>query len=147
MATTTVVDTVAPRNFNNGTVTRASRTLPANFQSVTFQLDPTTGNVSAPFTGFANPFNSTSMEITFGMQWSWDGGVTFPGSTQATITGSPTGTWGTTKLGQPQMTPSVTLSMPFDSNLGGSPNAYRAFATLVNGPVTTGLTVSETTTV
>jgi len=141
--TTTTVATVAVQTFHNGTQTTKTRAVPAGFDSVTVLVNCTTGNPSAPFTGFNDPFDATSMSIVFGINWSWDGGATFPGSTQGEQLGSPTGKWGTNKQGAPVMTPEVTLGMP---SVGGVfPNAYQAYMTVAGGPITFGLTVNETT--
>lgn len=139
-----IVDQIAPRNFQNGSVTRGTHSLPANFVSVTFQLNCTTGNPAAPFTGFANPFSNPATTITFGMRWSWDGGATFAMSTEGIQNGQPTGIWATDKQGNPLMTPDVDLAAP--SQNGVQPNAYQPYASLTGGPVTTGLTVIENTT-
>jgi hypothetical protein len=141
--TNTVIDTVAPRTFQNGTTVRPARTIPANFAAVAFQLNCTTGNPASPFAGFANPFNDPAMAITFGMRWSWDGGATFAMSTEGIQHGNPTGVWATDKHGNPVMTPDVRLGLPSINNQ--PPNTYRAYATLSGGPVSTGLTVTETT--
>jgi hypothetical protein len=94
------------------------------------------------------------MSITFGSLWSWDGGVTFPESTQGTQNGTPTGIWGYAYTrdanghkvqGPPIMTPSVGLGMPYNRALGGSPTHYRAYMTVAGGPITFGITISETT--
>jgi hypothetical protein len=86
------------------------------------------------------------MAITFGIAWSWDGGATFPQSTESAVTGQPTGIWGLARhTNAPIMTPNVGLGIPFDSTLGGSPTHYRAYMTVAGGPITFGLTVQETT--
>lgn len=146
MSTTTTVATVAVQTFHNGTQTTPTRAIPAGFDSVEVDVNCTTGNPSAPFTGFQHPFNAASMSITFGVQWSWDGGATFPQSTEGIVTGQPTGVWGTDRhTGQPIMTPDVGLGLPSDPTLGGSPTHYRAYMIVAGGPITFGLTVLETT--
>ena len=153
MSTTSTVATIAVQTFHNGTQATATRAVPAGFDSATVQIDCTTGDPANPFTGFQHPFNSTSMIITFGVQWSWDGGATFPQSTEGTQTGQPTGIWGygvardangNRVQGAPIMTPSVGLGIPYDSTVGGYPTAYRAYMTVAGGPITFGLTVLET---
>jgi hypothetical protein len=145
MSTTSTVATVPIANQHNGTRTTPASAVPAGFDYATVAVDCTTGIITAPFTGFAQPFSSTSMSITFGIQWSWDGGATFPQSTEGDVTGEPTGSWGTDRhTGLPIMTPSVGLGIPYDSTVGGYPTAYRAYMTVAGGPISFGLTVLET---
>jgi hypothetical protein len=143
--TTTVVLQIAQNTFPNGTRSTAARAVPVDFDFVTIQINCTTGDPGQPFTGFGAPFSDQSMSLTFGIQWSWDGGATFPGSTQAMVNGSATGTWGTDKQGNPIMSPFVTLGIPFDSNRGGRPTTYRAYGQVGGGPISFGLTGLETT--
>lgn len=144
--TTTTLVTLPPANHNSGTVSTATRTnIPANFDYVTITVQCTSGNISTPFTGFSHPFNDPSMQLTFGIKWSWDGGSTFPESTEASLNGNAAGTWGSDKQGNPNMVPDVNLGIPSNASLGGRPTAYQAYASLVNGPVTFGITATETT--
>lgn len=144
--TVTVIDTIAPRNFNNGTVLRPAspRQVPNNFSSVIIQLQPTTGNPATPFQGIANPWSNPATTVTFGVKWSWDSGATFPESTESSLAGDTDGQWPSAK--GTTMTPQVELGLPFNSNLGGKPNFYQGYATLVNGPIFTGIIISEVTT-
>ena len=153
MSTTSTIATIPVGNRTNGTQITATRAVPAGFDSATVQINCTTGDPANPFTGFLHPFNSASMSITFGIQWSWDGGVTFPMSTEEAQTGQPTGVWGYTYTrdangqrvqGPPIMTPSVNLGAPGIGDPSVPPNAYRAYMTVAGGPITFGLTVLET---
>lgn len=144
--TTTVVATVPVGNHSNGTLTTAIRAVPVGFDAAIVTVNCTTGNPAAPFSGFAHPFNSAAKSITFGVLWSWDGGVTFPQSTEKIDTGQPTGIWGTDRhTGLPIMAPEVGLGIPADFTLGGFPDHYRAYMTVAGGPITFGITVQETT--
>lgn len=144
MPSTTILN-LAPANHPTGTFLGSARALPSNFDSVDINIVCTTGTQATPFTGFAHPFSDPAMSITFGLQWSWDNGSTFPGSTQATQTGISTGVWGTDKSGNPIMTPDLNLGVPFDSARGGHPNSYKPYAAIVGGPITFGITVIENT--
>jgi len=153
MSTTSTVATIAVQTFHNGTQSTPTRAVPAGFDSATVQINCTTGDPANPFTGFQHPFNSASMSITFGIQWSWDGGVTFPMSTEEAQTGQPTGIWGYERIrlpdggfeqGPPIMTPNVNLGAPGIGDPSVPPNAYRAYMTVAGGPITFGLTVLET---
>jgi len=143
--TTTTIATVPVSNHGSGTITTAARSVPINFDSAEVDINCTTGNQAAPFTGFTHSFSDPSEQITFGIEWSWDGGSTFPASTQGTQSGNINGIWGINRQGNPVMTPVVVLGIPYDSNLGGAPGTYRAYMTVVSGPITFGLTVLETT--
>jgi hypothetical protein len=144
--TTTTIATLPVMNRANGPHSTPTRAVPASFDSATVLIDCTTGTPATPFTGFAHPFNSPAMSVTFGIAWSWDGGATFPQSTESAVTGQPTGIWGLARhTNAPIMTPNVGLGIPFDSTLGGSPTHYRAYMTVAGGPITFGLTVQETT--
>ena len=154
MSTTSTIDTVPVGNHNNGTHTTPTRAIPVGFDSATVQINCTTGTPATPFTGFAHPFSSAAMSITFGIHWSWDGGATFPESTQKTQTGESTGIWGYERVrapgggftqGAPIMTPEVQLGLPDIGTPTGPPTTYRAYMTVAGGPITFGLTVLETT--
>jgi len=140
-----IVAVVPLADFQNGTLVAPSRAVPVGFQEVTVQINCTTGVQATPFTGFTHPFNDPAMSITFGIRWSWDGGVTFPGSTQGTQNGSSTGVWATDRAGNPVMTPNISAGLPFSSALGGHPTTYQPYGTVVGGPISFGLTISETT--
>jgi hypothetical protein len=112
--------------------------VPANFVSATVQINCT------PFVGLANPFSNPNMAITFGVHWSWDGGTTFPLTTQGTQQGSPSGSWGKDRAGIDVMVPNVTVGLPSSAPLGGTPTRYRAYVQVVGGPITFGATVLET---
>jgi hypothetical protein len=143
--TTTTIVTLPVTNRANGPHSTPTRAVPVGFDYATVLIDCTSGNPASPFTGFAHPFSSAAMSVTFGIAWSWDG-VTFPQSTESTVTGQPTGVWGTDRhTGQPIMVPNVSLGMPSDSALGGAPTHYRAYMTVAGGPISFGLTVQETT--
>lgn len=144
--TTNTVATLPVTNRANGTHSTPTRAVPAGFDFATVTIQCTSGNPASPFTGFPHPFSSPSMSITFGVQWSWDGGVTFPQSTEGTVTGQPTGVWGLARhTNAPIMTPDVGLGIPEDTALGGFPTHYRAYMTVAGGPISFGLTVQETT--
>lgn len=132
-------------NQANGSRTTSTRSVPGNFVSAELNIDCTSGNPGSPFTGFATPFNSPSMVLTFSIAWSWDGGSSFPSVASATITGKATGIWATGADGVPVMTPSFSASRPSNAALGGSPTSYRATLNLAGGPVSFGLTLKETT--
>lgn len=139
--------TVPVATRQNGHLSEAPHPLPARFVDAEIDINCTTGDPANPFTGFAKPFNDPNMALTFGVQWSWDGGLTFPASTEGTQNGSVDGTWGSDHhTGLPIMVPSVSLSVPFNAALGGHPNAYQGYATLAGGPVTFGVTITETVT-
>src|SRR5262252_8318132 len=140
-----IVATVPVTNFQTGTMVAPARSVPLGVQEATIQTNCPTGVPATPFTGFAHPFSNPAMSITFGVKWSWDGGVTFPGSTQGTHNGNPTGVWATDRLGNPIMAADVSLGLPFSAALGGHPNTYQAYGTIVGGPISFGLTISETT--
>jgi hypothetical protein len=144
MTTTTILNLPLSTRFNNGQFTGATRAVPAGFQVLTVTLNPTTGNPATPFQGIANPFNNPATVAVFGIKWSWDGGSTFPESVQRTESGSPTGQWAGAK--GDTMSPWFALSIPFNTNLGGLPNAYQPYASLSGGPINSGLVVTETTT-
>jgi len=97
-----------------------------------------------PYTGIAHPFNNPATTVTFGIKWSWDGGATFPESTESTIVGDVDGQWPAAK--GTTMTPQVELGIPSNVALGGRPTFYQGYATLNGGPITTGLTITEVTT-
>lgn len=123
----------------------AARTLLAGLQAVTLTVQCTTGAASAAaFTGFAAPFNDPALTLQFGVEWSWDGGSTWPMATHGTQQGSATGTWGTDKAtGKPVTSPVVSLGVPA---IGGvPPTHYRAFVVAGAGPVSCGLGVGEAT--
>jgi hypothetical protein len=138
-----IVETLPVTNVPSGTVVASPRPVPVGFQEATIQINCTTGVPATPFAGFAHPFSNAVLSITFGCQWSWDGGATFHGSTQGTQFGSPTGIWATDKAGNPVMTPVISLALP--SLNGVHPNFYRPYGTVVGGPISFGLTVNETT--
>lgn len=142
--TATVVLQLPVVDVPSGKVTTPTRTVPTGFVHVVVQLTgATTGNPATPFQGIAHPFSDPAMEITFGLEYSWDGGVTFPESVQSTLHGSPTGQW---PWKTTTMTPQVLLSLVSNINFGGTATSYRAYASVTGGPITTGLTVIETTT-
>lgn len=132
-------------NQPNGSRTAGARTVPGNFVSAELDIDCTTGNPASPFAGFADPFSDPAMQIAFTIQWSWDGGTTFPSTSSATIHGQPTGIWATGADGVPVMTPSFSTSLPRNTALGGTPNTYRASIAVAGGPISFGLTLKETT--
>jgi hypothetical protein len=143
---TNTVATLPVTNRANGTHSTPTRAVPAGFDYVEVDVNCTSGNVSSPFTGFAHPFSKTTMAVTFGVQWSWDGGATFPQSTEGMVTGQPTGVWATDRhTGLPVMTPSVGLSAPGIGDPSVPPTHYRAYMTVAGGPITFGITVQETT--
>lgn len=125
-------------NRNSG-LSSGTRPVPGNTQlnGATFRIDCTTGTLSAPFTGFTDPFSDPSMSITISTAFSWDGGTTFPESASATFTGQSTGVWGKT------MAPLLSRSLPFNAALGGRPDHYMATLTLSNGPITFGVSLEE----
>ena len=143
MATQTLA-TIPVKNQGNGEAKTALGAMPAGLVFIEINIQATTGNPASPFTGFQRPFNSPNMSINFGIDFSWDGGTTFPQSSSATQQGSATGTWGTDRHGNPVMTPNTGLGLPSDAN-GNPPNAFRLTETVTNGPITYGLTVTGIT--
>lgn len=138
---TSVLVTIPVKNQGNGQVKTALGALPVHLQQVVLTIQCTTGDPAAPFTGFQRPFNDPAMSINFGIDWSWDGGVTYPQSSSGTQQGSATGTWGTDRQGHPIMTPTIGLGMPMDDT-GAFPNAFRLTETINGGPITYGVTVT-----
>lgn len=157
MTVTTIANLPLTTTFS-ADFTTSVRSVPVGFQSLTIVMSPTTGNAATPFQGVAHPFNSTSMSITFGIKYLWDGGVTFPDSLERTEVGSPTGQWSGAH-GSTSMTPTVNLGLVWDSAAAdipaGDPNqgldpkgfatSYVAYVHVVGGPFNSGILVQETT--
>jgi hypothetical protein len=97
----------------------------------------------APFTGLTFPFNSSTLSITLMIEYSWDGGATFPSNFQSRIIGSSTGVWGAAGAYPGTTIPFIGTTIPFNARLGGKPTHYRASGTVAGGSISFGITVTE----
>lgn len=144
--TATALAVIPVKNQGNGQVKTAIGAIPAGLKGIQLTIQCTTGDPANPFTGFQRPFNDPAMTITTGIDWSWDGGATYPQSTSGTQAGSPTGIFGTDRHGNPIMTPELFLfGFPSNDVSGAPPNAFRLTETINGGPITYGVTVNALT--
>lgn len=123
---------VLPAANRSGTLSTGTRNLPATVNGAALRVD------ALPFAGKSRPFSDPTMEIRLTISFSWDGGATFPESGGTSAFGNPTG-WGKSGTDNPMFARDV----PFNSNLGGRPNRYRADLEIINGPITFGLSIDD----
>lgn len=89
-------------NRNAGLYPFDQRAMEPDFDGFRFKLLVTNSDANgnlitpeAPFQGFQFPFNDPTMLIYLKFEYSWDGGVTWPGAVErGPIKGEPTGRWG-----------------------------------------------------